>query len=707
MEFYTSSKFKRPVRLSEQTRKFAWESLNHKYGKDTRKTPHVTLDHIPGYEKMSRFEKYDTALREIVTKAPIRICEGELLSGAATLGDAINHQLPARYRDEIPGYFTGVSHLTIDFSEVLAIGMNGIREKVLRSLAMQQEEEKKQFVESCLHSIESMEIWHARYLAELEKREGYENVIHNLKQVPFEPARNFYEAVQSIWFCFAFLRLSSNWPGIGRLDVLLGDYLKKDLADGTLTMEEAREILAHFFIKGCEWIDGEETYGGDAQHYQNIVLSGIDEDGNDVTNEVSELVLEIVEETGIGDFPITVRVNEHTKEDFLRRVSEVIRYGGGVVAIYNEPLILQSLMDMGYEEREARRFTNDGCWEIQIPGKTNFAYIPFDGLKVLQQETLKEYDGSVTFPDFESLMKQYEADLHRQVEAIYETSVLGLFKENSTEYKEDFCCSAISLFEHDCIERGLSYKEGGTVYRVVSPHIGGLPDVANSLYAIKKAVYDDKLISLEAFMKVLQNNWEGEETLRKRVQNEYTYFGNDNDEVDAIAAKILNDFADMCLEYDGRTPVRFVSGVSTFGRQIEWAPSRIATPFGRRKGEVLSGNLSPTPGTNCCGAAAVIKSYCKADLRKQHTGAALDLGFIPSNLDSENAIIAISGLIKGFVKLGGFFMQIDTEDAKTLIDAQKHPENYQNLSVRVSGWNARFVTLNRQWQDMIIERTGA
>lgn len=705
VEFYTSSKFKRPVRLSERTREFAWESLNHKYGKDTRKTPYVTLDHIEGYEQLSRWKKYDAAIEEIVKKAPIRICEGELLSGAATLGDAISHSLPARFGDNGANYFSGLSHLTVDFAEVLAIGMNGIRQKAKRSLDRQTDAGRREFLESCIHSINAMELWHGRYLAALGQREGYEENIRNLKKVPFEPAETFYEAVQSIWFCFAFMRLCGCWPGIGRIDVLLGDYLKKDLADGTVTMDLAREILAHFFIKGCEWIDGQETWGGDAQHYQNIVLSGMDESGEDVTNEVSELVLEIVEETGISDFPITVRVSERTKESFLRRVSEVIRYGGGVVAIYNEDLIIRSFLDMGYSLEEARRFANDGCWEVQVPGKTNFVYIPFDGLQLLQQWTLKDYDGTVEFPDFESLLAQYEKDLHRQVEGIYESGVLARLKENHTEFKEDWCDSVISLFEHDCIERGLSYREGGPVYHVVSPHIGGLPDVANSLYAIKKAVYDDKLVTLAEFMQILRDNWENAEELRKKIQNNYVYFGNDNDEVDLIAAKILNDFSDMCEEYDRKTPFRFVSGVSTFGRQIEWAPYRVATPFGRKKGEVLSGNLSPTPGTNRCGAAAVIKSYCKADLRKQHSGAALDIGFIPSNLDSENAIIAIGGLIKGFLKLGGFFMQIDTEDAQTLIDAQKHPENYQNLSVRVSGWNARFVTMNRQWQDMIIDRT--
>ena len=704
MEFYTSSKFKRPVRLSEKTRQFAYESLNHKYGLDTLRTPNVPLGHIENYENMSPLEQYNRAIYEIVVNAPVRICPGELLSGAATLGDAIAHELPALYGDEVRGYPTGTSHLTSDFTEVLATGMNSIRAKAVLSLENHTDAYKKDFVKSCIHCIDCMEIWHKRYIDELEKS-GYPENVRNLSQVPFKPARSFYEAVQSIWFCFAFMRLTGCWPGIGRIDALLGKYLDADLKDNKITIDEAREILAHFFIKGCEWISGKESLsGGDAQHYQNIVLSGIDEEGNDVTNEITYLVLDIVEETGISDFPITVRINKNTPQKLLTRVAQVIRYGGGIVAVYNEELIINSMTDMGYPLKEARGFANDGCWEVQVPGKTNFGYIPFDALRLLQHITLKDYDGSVCFEDFEALISRYEQDIAEQIKAIYEEHVAGKFADDSFRYNADNPCTVISLFVNSCIERGLSYKEGGAVYRVVSPHIGGLPDAVNSLYAIKKAVFDHKLIAFEDFMKVLRNNWEGNELLRKRIANEYLYFGNDNDEADSIAARILDNFSDMCREYDKKTPIRFVSGVSTFGRQIEWAPSRMATPFGRRKGEILSGNLSPTPGTDLSGATAIIKSYCKADLRKQHTGAALDISFVPSVIDSDVGIGAIEGLIKGFTELGGFFMQIDTVDKSLLIEAQKNPENFKNLTVRVSGWSARFVTMSKEWQDMIIER---
>jgi len=400
-----------------------------------------------------------------------------------------------------------------------------------------------------------------------------------------------------------------------------------------------------------------------------------------------------------------VRINRNTDEKLINRVSEVIRFGGGVLAVYNEDLVLQSLADMGYDECEARNFANDGCWEVQIPGKTNFIYMPFDGLKILQQNTLKGYSEEIDFDSFENLLKAYKSDLCQTVKEIFKGAVMGMFRDDEFNFKPQVPCSAIALFEHSCIEKGLSYREGGTVYTVRSPHIGGLPDVANSLYAIKKAVFEEKLVSFRDFMNILKNNWDGNEALRIHILNSYVYYGNDNDEVDLIAADILDCFADVCRECDVLTPVKYVSGVSTFGRQIEWAPDRIASPFGRKKGEVLSGNLSPTPGTAAEGASAIIKSYCKANLKKQHSGAALDIGFIPSGTDTDNAVTAIGGLIKSFVILGGFFMQIDTVDKQTLIDAQNNPENYQNLSVRVSGWNARFVTMNKEWQDCIIDRT--
>ncbi|MGI6713904.1 MAG: pyruvate formate lyase family protein [Bacilli bacterium] len=701
MEFY-SSFAKRPIRLSKSTRQFAADSLGHKYGLDTMKSLYVDLNDIPGITKKTPLEQYDLAIRRIAEQAPIRICDGERLSGAATLGQAIFHQVPA----DIGGKFiSSVSHLTVNFEKVLKIGIRGIRKEAENAFETYRGTDREPFSRSVLNCLDSFAIYHRRYLEALKEHPEYAKNYHNLCHVPMNSPQNFHQAVQSLWFIFSFLRLCGNWPGIGRLDVLLGSYLKKDLADGTLTYDEAREILAHFFIKGCEWIRGGDYGSGDAQHYQNIVLAGIGENEEEVTNDVTYLVLDILEELNIGDFPTAFRLNSRTPAKLLRRISEVVRYGGGAIAVYNEDLVLKALADAGYSREEALKFANDGCWEVQIPGKTNFAYHPFDSLQILQHQTLKNYETGVTFSSFEELYETFVVDLGKAVDEIARILALDFEDIERQKWKSNLPCTVISIFEDDCIARGLSYFEGGAVYNIRSPHIGGLADTVNSLYSIKKLVFDEQKITLPELLVVLKNNWEGAETLRLYAKNRYCYYGNDSDEVDAIYRRLVHDFALACQKAEKSSGYRLPGGISTFGRQIEWCDQRLACSHGTKKGDILAANSSPTPGTDKEGVTAIIRSYCKANLAEMTTGAALDCKLLPSAVRGEEGIETISQLFKGFVALGGFFLQLDVVDAKILHEAQAHPENYQTLSVRVSGWNARFVTLDQKWQQMIIEQT--
>lgn len=706
MEFYSQNEKKRPKRLTEKTRRFARDSLDGKYGREALKTPFVTLDGILGFESLTPTERYDLAVQKIAEEAPIRVCDGERISGAATLGLATKHYVPATYGGN--SISLSVSHLTVDFERVLKEGINGLQRRAQEAYGRYKGTEKEAFSKSCLNCIEAFSVWHGRYLKALEGKEEYAANYDNLKRVPFSPATNFYEAVQSLWFTFAFIRLCGNWPGIGRLDELLGGYLKADLNEGRLTLNEAREILAHFFIKGCEWINGDVVAGGDAQHYQNVVLCGVNEFGEEVTNEVTYLVLDVLEELGIGDFPTSIRVNANTDERLLRRVTEVMQYGGGILAVYNEEVVLKALENAGYAKREARRFANDGCWEVQIPGKTFFIYAPFDSLQLLQKKTLRSYAEPLDFPNFEALYGQYLVDLRAAVGEIVQGEMAKFEGRDpitgAWKWKPQGVCTVVSLFEEGCVEKGACYWEGGPIYNVFSPHIGGLADTVNALYALKKLVYDEKKVSLSRFLEILRADWEGEEILRQYVLNRYDYYGNDRDEVDGIAVRLLSDFADACVSHDGKCGYRFPAGVSTFGRQLGWASDRLASPHGRRKGEILAANCSPTPNTDKEGATAMIRSYCKADHTKIATGAALDVKLLPSSVAGKDGVQALVSLIRGFVSLGGFFMQPDVVDAALLRAAQERPEDYQNLSVRVSGWNARFVTLDRAWQQMVIEQ---
>ncbi len=706
--FPTASATPRPIRLRESTRAWAWESLHGKYGDEAMKNRFVSLDHIEGFDDLSFTEKYDHMIRTIVEQAPLRLCPEERICGAATLGDGIFELIPARRNGKTVSYAD--SHLTLRYDKVLREGLSSYEADINERLTDVTLTPKQiRFLRSLGNVIDCIRILHGRYLA--AAKDTRPDLYDLLCQVPFHPARNFREAVQSLWFIFAFTRLCGNWPGIGRIDWLLGDYLKKDLADGTLTTEEAREFFASFFIKGCEWIQSNTPPAtGDAQHYQNIVLAGIDEDGVEVTNEVTFLCLEIVEELGISDFPITVRLNKNTSPELKRKMAEVIRHGGGVVAAYNEELILSALSDLGYPEREARTFANDGCWEVQIPGKTDFSYGPFDGLQLLNEALGVTAD---TIPDCGSMEEVYSlyADrLRSHIKDCYEGMIKTRFHYKDGHWEsskpEVSPLSVISLFEDDCIANARSYYDCGVRYTVRSPHFGGAPDVANSLYAIEKLVFEEKKVTFRELITILRNNWEGEEELRVYVKNKYTYYGNDFDEADAWHARVLNDFADIVTSFDEKgSPVKFIPGVSTFGRQINWLPDRTATAFGAKKGEILSGNDSPVPGTDAGSATAIIKSYCKSDLRKQSCGAALDIKLLPESIKGESGVTAIVGLLDGFHALGGNFMQIDTVDTETLLAAQKDPEKYKTLAVRVSGWSARFVTLNKEWQQMIIERS--
>ncbi len=699
----------RPVRLSEPLRQWAWESLRGRYGDEAFRYDSIAMDDIPGYQDFTPIDQYDLAIERIAREAPLRHVPGEPVSGAATLGAALRHYVPVRLKGAL--WLESVSHLTMDFAGVVAEGLEPRHQLVKARLAEAGlDAEERRFLESADRCFNAMRRFHQRYLDFLADKAP--NNAARLRQVPFGPARNFREALQSVWFTFAFARLCGNWPGIGRLDQMLQPFLDQDLRDGVLTMEEAREALAGFMVKGCEWVRSDTPPGsGDAQNYQNLVLAGIDADGREVAGAATRLILDVVEELPIGDFPITLRLNEQTPPWLKEQAARIVRHGGGVLAFYNEPLIIRALTAFGYDAREVRGFANDGCWETQIPGRTHFRYFPFDSLNLLLRKTLRLGEATPAhFDSYADLREAYRADMEAQVEAIFEDNC-GRLLEHGADGAWRWArqpgqpCTVVSLLEGGCIESGRSYREGGATYTVMAPHIGGAPDAGNSLYAIDRLCFQERKVSFDQLMRMLQNNWEGEEALRQYVLRRYTYYGNDADDADAYTADVLSMFADSVERLRGRTPILFPAGVSTFGRQIGWAEERSATPFGRRAGEILSGNTSPTPGTDLAGATAVIASYCKGPMERMVNGAALDVKLSPSAVAGENGLQALVSLMDGFLALGGYFIQLDVLDAETLRRAQEDPESYRTLSVRVSGWNARFITLDRSWQQMIIERT--
>jgi len=690
-------------RLSGATRDFAARTLAGEFGRDMAPADFA----LPPEEDVIADPELRAAkaVLRIAREAPLRVRPGERLAGSSTLLEAPHHQKP------IAGVGS-TSHTTIGLREALTRGLGDYRERIAERAARGDlSDEQATFLEAMTICLDAMHVWHRRLMDELsariadsagEERKLYGNARRNLERVPEHPPASFGEAVQGLWFLWEFQRLCGNWSGLGRIDRILGPYLDQDLASGVIDVNEARELIAHFWIKGAEWTGaptGHVGSSGDAQFYQNVILGGVDEDGHQVENTVTYLVLDVVEELHISDFPIAVRVSARTPEKLWRRIAQVQRLGGGIVSIYNEDVVIPSMTGFGYPLRDARAFANDGCWEIIVPGKTSFSYRPYDLLTAFQTAVgLDREDGAApACPTFEELYERFRSAMLRQLEDVW--------RECGKSFLGGPPSPLLSLFVEDCIERAAPYHSRGARYAVRSPHAGGMPDTANSLYAVKKLVYDEKRLSLSEFVDILRANWEGHEDLRLAIRRDLVLYGNDDDEADAMLIRVYNDFVTLCRERPECNGVLTPPGISTFGREIAFRDGRAAQPFGTFAHDILASNLAPSPGTDRCGPTAVLRSFCKVDFERLTCGTPLDLKLHPSGLRGETGLNSLIGLLKAFVAQGGLYVQVDVVDGDVLRDAQKRPERYPNLAVRVSGWSARFTTLDKIWQDMIIQRT--
>ncbi len=714
-----------PQRLSSLTHALCNRALSGEFGK-ALSSSYCAVVEDPAYPSMTRIEQYNACIKAIVEQAPIRLIDGELLSGSATFDLSRSHKVPAAWMENPTSpIFHSKSHLTPHYQKILKKGVRGLeaeiaasRKKYDGSTGISVKPERVAYLEQLEVTVGHIKYWHRRYLDAIDERiantEGdtkarWQQVRGNLTNVPYEPARNFREAIQSLWFMFAFQRLTGNWAAVGRIDWMLGPYLKKDLADGIITLDEAREYIAHFWIKGCEWVDtvtcvGHDDGGGDGQFYQNVVLSGRDEKGNDETNEVTYLVLDVLEELRIADYPTSVRISAKSPEKLIRRVAEVTRLGGGLMAVYNDDVVIESLIQFGYCPEEACQYANDGCWEVQIPGKTSFRYWSWDILADLQQHVLKlnTVDPSdLPYENFEQLFDAY---------VVYLKEHYRDFVENQKyTYTPNL---AISLIVEDCIGNAtdFGYSIGtGAVYNVHAPHAGGIVDAANALEAIRWVVYEQKMMSLNEFMDIVKHEWEGHEALRLQLRTQLTYYGNGDKQGDAMMQRLYDAFVDQICTRKFYNGLLFPAGISSFGRQVteEFLDFRTANPDGHKKGEFLSNNITPTPGTDLQGATAVLRSYGGLDLKKLPGGTAIEIKMSHATVRGEDGIEGLMDLLYAFCDLGCHFMQLDVVDAEMLKRAQEDPDNYGNLVVRVSGWSSRFRTLEKQWQQLVIDRTEA
>lgn len=710
-------------RLSESTRELAGKYLRGEFRGELREPDFSLADlHLPeGTDPLIAHGRMACLIAE---KAPILLRPEEKLIGNAPF-------LPAR-RHQVPGMGRGsISHTTADFGDAVRKGLSGLEQEIRLRMVGASAPEEETFCRALLLVVDAMRIWSRRCLGECRKRLDSETdpdladhlrrLVEVLGNVPENPPRNFHEALQSFWMFFEFQRLCGNWSGLGRFDQILGPFLEKDLAEGILSLDEARELIAHFWIKGSEWCfgmrlynDGQPDYGGDAQFYQNIILGGCagvkGTGAGNVDNAVTDLVLDVVEELHISDYPIAVRLNADTSPRLLKRIAEVQLLGGGIVSVYNEALVLEALERFGYPGKEAVHFTNDGCWEVILPGRTRFTYTPFDALAVFQEALFADPVPGSWEELYDSFIRRLDENirmLKRRVrERFYTEKTDPVTGETNLVPADPAPDAVLSLVMPSCRRNARSYTCFGTDYTVNALHAGGLPDIANSLSAIRKWVFQVKRLTLAELVGILKEDWNGHEDLRLEISRGVSCYGNDEEDADAILKRIVDDYARLVSSVSEEVPgVLIPAGISTFGREIPYAANRLATAFGKHAHEYLAPNLSPTPGTERKALTAVLNSYCKMDFTRIPNGCPLDLRLSAGIRKVENAPAVLATLLRVFVVRGGFYLQIDTVDPEMLKAAQKDPDRFPNLAVRISGWSARFASLSREWQDMIIQRS--
>lgn len=558
----------------------------------------------------------------------------------------------------------------------------------------------------------------ASKMAESEKdghrKKELERIAEACRWVPANPPRNFYEALQSFWFVFLVTQQAT--ASAGRFDQYMYKYYKNDIEMGNLSPQEALELLMLLRLKDMELVSiplqpiKRRQYAGFAK-WHNFTIGGVTPDGRDATNELTYLLLEAARRTLTPHHTLTLRVHERTPEELLIKALEVVKTGIGMPAFIGDKSYIEWLLSRGVPLEYARDYAVAGCIEPSLEGRSRQAkctfFVPAKVLEIFLNKGRDPRTGLQVGPHVE-LEKLRSFDEFMSAYKEYLEFFVGLAAEL---INVDIACSAefaspidAALISDD-IDEGKTHMDRPMLYEnIAAISLCGMINAADSLVAIKKLVFEDRICTLEDIVEAINRNWEGFEWLHKLCLDAPKY-GNDDDYADLLV-KELYDFFSACVSKQSTvfgTP--FIPAAISITSQ--WAGGSItgATPDGRHAGEVLAdGGASPMRGRDRVGLTAVIKSAAKIDQVK-YQSVLLNLKLHPSTLRTRDDLKKLATLIKAYFDLGGKHVQFNVVDRETLLRAQRFPEDYKDLVVRVAGFSAYFVELSKPVQDEIIART--
>ena len=539
------------------------------------------------------------------------------------------------------------------------------------------------------------------------------------RRVPAHPPRTFREALQAYWFVhLAVLTELNTWDSLnpGRLDQHLAPFYARETAEGTLTREEARQLLQCFWIKfnnqpAPPKVGVTEEQSGTYQDFALINTGGLRPDGTDAANDLSHLLLEVVDEMRLIQPSVCTQVSAKTDDALLAHACRVIRTGLGQPSLFNTDVILQEMEHDGKSLEDARAGGPSGCVTISAFGKERCALTGYlNWPKLLELACFAGVDprtgrrvgpdtgDPTTFGSFEQFFEAYRRQLRHAVD----TKVAG---NRSIErlYADHMPAPTLSIFIDDCIERGRDYHDGGPRYNPSYIQGVGLGTTTDALAAVKHHVYDRGTVTMAALLSAMRRNFEGNEPLRRRLATRSPAFGNDDPEADAIARDLFEAYFAIL---DGRPNT--VGGV----HRVNLLPTTVhiyfgavtgALPNGRRAGTPVSEGISPTQGADTRGPTAVFKSAACFD-HSRTGGTLLNMKFTPQVLRGTGQA-RLADLVRGYFRLGGHHVQFNVVGAETLRAAQRDPEAHRDLIVRVAGYSDYFVDVGRDLQNEIISRT--
>lgn len=639
---------------------------------------------------------------------------------------------------------SGDAHLAVDYRTVLEVGLEGYRKRTLQEkanldLTEPESIDKYQFYNAILIVLDAVQTYAERFsalakqLAETaspERKAELLEISRICAKVPNQPAETFQEAVQSVWFIQLILQIESNGHSLsyGRFDQYMYPYLKSDLEKGNITEAKAVELLTNLWIKTLtvnKVRSQAHTFSSAGSPlYQNVTIGGQTRDKKDAVNKLSYLVLRSVAQTKLPQPNLTVRYHSGLDNNFMNECIEVMKLGFGMPAFNNDEIIIPSFEKIGVTEEDAYDYSAIGCVETAVPGKwgyrcTGMSYMNFpkilmiamnDGIDPVSGKRFVEgYGHFKEMKSFEELQDAWDKTVREltRMSVIVENAIdIGLERE-----VPDVLCSALT---EDCIGRGKTLKEGGAVYDFISGLQVGIANLADSLAAIKKLVYEDEKVTQEELWEALMTDYASERSqeIQQMILNDVPKYGNDDDYTDQLVTKAYDSYIEEVKKYPstrfGRGPIggtRY-SGTSSISANVGQGKGTMATPDGRNAWVPLAEGCSPSHNMDKNGPTSVLKSVSKLRTEEIIGGVLLNQKVNPQTLAKEEDKQKLIMLLRAFFnKLHGYHIQYNVVSRETLIDAQKHPEKHRDLIVRVAGYSAFFNVLSKATQDDIIERT--